>query len=210
MKLRHLLFGAALVITTATVTTQVISQQEKGKGAPPEMTPEQQAEMQKWIEFATPGENHALLQKRVGKWNGDVKHWIEPGGEPMTFKASSEIKPIFDGRYFVEEVEGEGFEPGHTFLGKSLTGYDNIKKKFFWAWVDNMGTGIMNAEGTYDPATKSFKYTYDHPDVLKGKYVKGRSVDRWVDDDTYIGEMYGPDKTGKEYKMMEITFKRVK
>ena len=34
-----------------------------------------------------------------------------------------------------------------------------MKKKFVGSWVDNMGTGIMFSEGTYDPATKTFTYT---------------------------------------------------
>jgi hypothetical protein len=29
------------------------------------------------------------------------------------------------------------------------------KKMFSSSWVDNMGTGIMNMEGTWDEATKS-------------------------------------------------------
>jgi hypothetical protein len=208
MKVRNILFGAALIVVTATITTQVVSQ-DKG-GQPPEMTPEQQAEMQKWMEFATPGPNHQLLQKKVGKWNGVVKHWMDPSAPPQEMSCTADIKAIFDGRYFTEEVEGEGMMPGQTFLGNSVVGYDNLKKKFIWVWIDNMGTGFMNAEGTYDAATKTFKYTYEYPEPASGKYLKGRSVDKWIDDNKIVSEMYGQDKTGKEIKMMEITFTRAK
>ena len=40
----------------------------------------------------------------------------------------------------------------------AVEGYDNVKKKFLASWIDNMGTGIMNLEGTYDAATKSLTY----------------------------------------------------
>jgi hypothetical protein len=100
--------------------------------------------------------------------------------------------------------------PGESFLGKSITGYDNLKKKYIWMWIDNMGTGFMNAEGTFDPATKTFSFTFEYPDPMKGKYVKGRSSDRWVDENTFVSEMWGADRTGKEYRMMEITYTRAK
>jgi hypothetical protein len=197
-----------LVIATAAVTTTVVSQDKKGQ--PPAMTPEQQADMQKCIEAGTPGENHQLLQKKVGKWNGVVKHWIEPGQEMPPMNCTAEIKSLWDGRYFTEEIEGEGFEPGQTFLGKSVGGYDNVTKKFFWVWIDNMSTGLMPAQGSYDAATKTFKYSFEYADPRAGKAVKGRSVEKWVSNDQIVSEMYGPDKTGKEYKMMEITFNRAK
>lgn len=206
MKFRSVLVGAALVVGTAAITAQVVSQ-DAGQ-QPPQMTPEQQAMMQKWEEFATPGEQHKLLQKKVGRWNGAVKHWMEPGAPPMEMTATAEVKPLYDGRYISESVEGEGMAPGQTFLGQSWVAYDNLKKKFQWVWIDNMGTGFMVAEGTYDPAKKTFSYTYEYPEPVKGKYLKGRSVERWESDDKIVSEMYSQSMDGKEFKMMEITYTR--
>lgn len=210
MKVRNVLFGSALVVATALITTQVVSQDKPKPGGMPQMTPEQQAEMAKWEEFAKPGPNHQLLQKKAGRWNGLVKHWMDPAAPPMEMKCTAEVESIFDGRYFTEEIEGEGMMPGETFLGKSFVGYDNLKKKFVWVWIDNMGTGLMNAEGIYDAAAKTFKYTYEYPEPASGKYLKGRSVDKWIDDNKFVSEMYGQGRDGKEIKMMEITFTRSK
>lgn len=211
MKYRNVLYGAVLVLATATITTQVVSQADKGKGQgqPPEMTPEQQAEMQKWMEFATPGPNHELLKKKVGKWNGTMKHWMDPAADPMESPFTANITSVYDGRYLHEEVEGE-MAPGETFQGQSFVGYDNIKKKFVWTWIDNMGTGIMTAEGTYDAAAKTITYAVDHPEPAQGKYIKGRWVEKWLSDDKSVSEMYIPDKTGKETKVMELTFTRAR
>ena len=38
--------------------------------------------------------------------------------------------------------------------------------------------------------------------------MKWRSVTRIVDDNTHMFEMYSTDKSGKEEKMMEITYTR--
>jgi len=209
MKARNVLLGAALVITTAAITTQVVSQDKgKDKGAPPQMTPEQQAMMKKWMDFSTPNENHKLLASKEGKWADTVKMWEQPGQEPDITSGTSEFKMIMDGRYLSDTTEGSFM--GNPFHGHGLTGYDNLKKKFFSIWIDNMGTGVMIAEGSYDAGAKAFKYTTESPDVMTGKYVAARSVEKMIDNDHWTMEMYQNDKTGKEYKSMEINYTRLK
>lgn len=205
MKIRNLLYGTTLILVTATITSTVVSQ-DKGKAD--EKAKKEQEMMQKWTEFAAPGPNHKLLDPRVGKWNGEVTMWHEKDSPPETSACTAEAKWIYDGRYLQETVEGN-FN-GQTFLGQSWTGYDNMKKKFVWVWIDNMGTGLMNAEGTYEAKDKTFKYTYEHPDIMKGKYHKGRSVEKWTDNDHWVSEMHGADVEGKEMKMMEIKYTRIK
>jgi hypothetical protein len=207
MKFRNVLFGAALVVATAAITSQVVSQDH---GGAPQMTPEQQAEMKKWEQFATPGPEHKLLQSKVGKWNGIMKHWMDPAAPPMQSKFTATISSLYEGRYIYEEVEGEGMAPGQTFQGQSWIGYDNLKKKYVWSWIDNMGTGLMIAEGTMDQASKTITYAVETPEPTLGKYVKGRWIEKWVSNDQMVSEMYSPDKTGKEIKMMELTFTRAK
>ena len=207
MKARSVLFGAALVIATATITSTVVSQDAKNPPMP-EMTPEQQAMMQKWEGFKTPGEQHKLLAEKVGTWNGVVKMW-EPGQTvPMESTCTTTYKMIMDGRYLADETEGQFM--GETFIGRGLSGYDNLKKKFCWVWVDNMGTGFMNGEGTFDATTKTFNFTSEMPDVMTGKYIKCRSTERIIDKDHVVSEMFcaGPD--GKEFKNMQITYTRAK
>ena len=61
------------------------------------------------------------------------------------------------------------------FKGMGIEGYDNVKKKFVGSWIDNMGTGIMMSEGTYDPATKTFTYTTDE-EMMPGMKTKIREL----------------------------------
>jgi hypothetical protein len=212
MKIRNVLYAAALVIATAGITTTVVSQENKNKapGQQPPMTPEMQEMMQKCEAAGTPGENHKLLGTRVGKWNGSGKMWWTPDAPPSETTCTADVKSLYEGRYFTETVEGTMPEGG-TFLGQSWVGYDNVGEKFFWMWIDNMSTGKMDAEGTYDAATKTFTYATEMNCPMNGKLVKGRTIEKWTDNDHFTMSMYGPwFQTGKEYKMMEITYTRAR
>jgi hypothetical protein len=95
-----------------------------------------------------------------------------------------------------------------NFRGHSLEGYDNVKKKFVATWADNMGTGILMSEGTYDPATKSFTYTSEM-EPMPGVKTKVREVLKIVDSDHHMLEWF-EDRGGQEVKTMEINYTRKK
>jgi hypothetical protein len=135
-------------------------------GAPSEA--EMKEMMAQMMELAKLNENHKLLADVVGTWTYTVKMWMnpDPSAKPEEYKGTAVRKPMMDGRFFVIDVTGKMEMPGPdgkkkemTFKGMGIEGYDNVKKKFVGSWVDNMGTGIMMSEGTYDPATKTFTYT---------------------------------------------------
>lgn len=227
MKSRQVFLGIALVVATAVITNQVVSQDhpkgdhpkkdhptgdhpKKDHPQPPDMSPEMAELMQKWQEFATPGENHKVLERLVGDWTMQGQFWMEPDGDPMPMSGKANYTSIWEGRYITATTEGDPMPGEPPFHGLAGHGYDNLKKKFFWVWIDSMGTGVMHGEGDYDKATNTFKYSFDQPDLRKGKYVKGRSVEKWIDNDHFVAEWYGPDKNGKEYKSMEFKYSRAK
>ena len=58
-----------------------------------QMSPQEEVQMLKWMEYATPGEEQAFLAQRVGKWKVSITHWMPlPGaiffGKPCRFKAT--------------------------------------------------------------------------------------------------------------------------
>lgn len=59
---------------------------------------------------------------------------------------------ILGGRY--QQSMHTGSFNGMPFEGISLVGYDNTKKVFMSSWADNMGTGSMYMEGTWDQTPK--------------------------------------------------------
>jgi len=174
-----------------------------------EPSAEEAAMMQAWMAYMTPGAAHQSLAKHAGEWNHTVSWWMAPGAPAQESTATSTSEMILGGRYLAEHFSGNMM--GMPFEGHGLTGYDNARKKYFSAWIDNMGTGIMISEGTHDAAARTWTYASESPDLMTGKYVPARMVERDVDADTFVMEMYGPDpKSGKMFKSMEINYTRAK
>jgi hypothetical protein len=162
----------------------------------------------KMKEFGTPGASHQILAQRAGKWTYTMKMFMPGIPEPMETKGTSDAKLIMDGRFVQENVTGDFM--GEPFHGVYTLGYDNLKKKYVATWMDNMGTAIGYSEGTYDPATKTLTFAGECPDVMAGKYVKSRSVDKMIDNDHGIMQGFQIGADGKEYMSMEMHYTRAK
>jgi hypothetical protein len=80
-----------------------------------------------------------------------------------------------------------------------------VSGKYWSTWIDSMSTGLMVSEGTCD-AQNACSFTGSWNDAIKKGPVKSRMTSRWTSPTTQIFEMYGPDKSGNEMKMMEITY----
>ncbi len=164
-----------------------------------------QAMMEVYQKLATPGAPHKMLASMAGSWNTKIKSWMEPNTSPMESTGTCEQKILLGGRFLQQEFTGEMM--GSTFNGIGITGYDNHTKKYVSTWIDSMGTAILFFEGTASTDGKTFTQESRYDDPIKGP-MKWRSVTRIVDDNTHVFEMYGIDKSGKEEKMMEITYTR--
>ena len=166
------------------------------------------AMMATWMAAATPGDMHKMLAKDDGEWEGEVTHWMDPAAPPTKSKSTVVNRMIMGGRF--QHSEHSGCFGGMPFEGMSLVGYDNVKKVFMSTWIDNMGTTVMHMEGPWDAATKSINLSGTCTNPMDGKQMNMREDFILVDDDTQKMVMYGPDITGKEFKTMEIVFKRKK
>jgi hypothetical protein len=118
------------------------------------------------------------------------------------------------GRYVITEHTGKMQMPGADgkmmdmeFKGMATEGYDNVKKKFVASWIDNMGTGIMNMEGTYDAGTKTLTYTAEY-EPMPGMKVKMRETIKATDKNHRTFEFYEDRGDGKEVKTMEMSYTR--
>lgn len=167
------------------------------------------------MELAKTGENHKVLASTAGNFSYVVKMWMDPNAKPNESKGTATRKAIMDGRYITGDYSGSFKMPGAdgkmkdmNFKGMSLDAYDNVKKKFISAWVDNMGTGIMMTEGAYDPASKTFTYTGEYEGMPGAKW-KVREVIKLTDKDHMTMEYY-EDRGQGETKAMEISYTRKK
>jgi hypothetical protein len=177
-------------------------------------SPNEAEMMKQMMELAKLNDNHKLLADLAGSWSTSVK-MMEPGKEPTVSKGSVTYKSIMNGRYFVGDHTGSMKMPGadgkmkdFTFKGMSTDGYDNVKQKFTSSWMDNMGTGIMTMEGTYDPATKTFTYTGEM-EMVPGMKTPVRSVVKITDKNHHTFEWY-ENRGGQEMKTLEIEYTRKK
>ncbi len=178
--------------------------QEGGKQ--PEMTAEQKAAMEAWMKAATPGEGHKALEPMIGSWNVTMTMWETPGGPAQTSVGTAENAWMLGGRFVQQTIHSE--INGMKFEGLGYTGYDNFKKRYVGSWMDTMGTMMMTMSGTADASGKVITTTSTIDDVTTGKRMVVREVTRIVDANQHVFQMFGPDKTGKEYKMMEAVYTR--
>jgi len=165
---------------------------------------DQDAMMKAWQESMTPGPEHKMLSNMVGEWDGEISMWMDPSQPPQTTKGSVKYEAIFGGRYIVGDFSGNMM--GMPFSGMDITGYDNVKKVFFSSWIDNMGTGIMYVEGTYDKDSNTLTYHGETVDPM-GNKTKVREVVTIIDKDHSKFEMFMDMGTG-EMKSMEINYSR--
>ena len=193
-----------------TTTTTTASSPSKAASTAPSAE-----EMKQMMEMAKLNENHKLLATTAGTWSYTVKMWMDPAGKPTESTGTATRKAIMDGRYVSGEYTGKFKMPGAdgkmtemNFIGMSMDGYDNVKKKFVSGWVDNMGTGIMTMDGTYDAATKTFTYTGEY-EMMPGMKEKVRQEIKMPDNDHMVMEYY-EDRGQGEAKTMEISYTRKK
>jgi len=176
---------------------------------------EMQQMMAQMMELAKPGENHKLLAQLAGDWTYTVKMWMDPSAAATESKGTATRKAIMDGRFCTSEHSGKFQMPGPdgkmtdmNFTGMAIEGYDNVKKKFVSAWIDNMGTMILMSEGSWDPTAKAFTYRANC-EMMPGMTMKIREVIKVVDADHHNFEWY-EDRGAGETKTMEISYTRKK
>lgn len=183
-------------------------EQPVAKDAVPAAAPDTAAMNKAWMAFATPGDMHKWMEKTNGTWEGDVSTWMAPDAPPSVSKAVNVQSSVLGGRYVTGKFSGNMM--GQPFNGMSLMGYDNAKKLFTSTWVDDMGTGIVHMDGTYNDATKTLSLKGHQTDFMTGKDSDMREEMVMIDDNTYKMTMYGAGLDGKEMKFMEGTFKKKK
>jgi hypothetical protein len=189
-----------ILLTAAFATLVCLAAQQATQGG------DKKKDEDPFAKLPKPGPEHKLLAQLEGTWTAKVKSWFGPG-EPKESTGVMVRTMIMDGRYLHEEFQGEFL--GKKFLGAGVTGFDVNKKKFVMAWIDNFGTGISTTTGTYDKENKTFTFQGEEDIPEMGGKTKMRDVLKLVSADEQTFEMYRtPLKEGKEFKVMEIRYKR--
>ncbi len=218
--LKNAIASLAAVLTAILFVAPAFAQESTpgaASAASPATGPMNEDMMAKMMELAKLNENHKLLASLDGTWNYTVKFWMngDPTSKPDEAKGTAIRKSVMGDRYVMMDVKSKMEMPGadgkmeqFEFMGHSTEGYDNVKKKFVSTWIDNMGTGIMMLDGTYDEASKTFTYTGEY-EPMPGMKQQVREVLK-LDDKNHMTFEYYENRGGKEVKTMEINYTRKK
>jgi len=200
--------GRALPPSAGTAAAQPEKKAEKP--AQPEKKPDAKGDdgMAAMMELMQPGAEHKQLDTMVGEWEGSVKFWMTPDGEPMESKGKVKREWVLDGRFVKEDVDADAM--GQRFLGLGYTGYNTVEKKYESVWMENMSTYIGFQTGSYDAAKKSFTFVGEVLDPMTNKRVRQTTVVDVSNPDREVmtGSCPGPD--GKAFKNFEGVFERKK
>jgi hypothetical protein len=167
------------------------------------LSAQSQEDMKAFAEYMNPGPIQQMMAKSAGAWTANVTMWMHPGAPPTTSTMETSNEMILGGRYLQGLHKGNMM--GMSFEGIGTTGYDNAKKIFVSSWIDNMGTGIIYMEGSWDANAKTINFSGKSTDPLTGKDIPTREVWKFVDDTHQVLEMYFTEK-GQEFKGMEIAY----
>ncbi len=75
-------------------------------------------------------------------------------------------------------------------------------------WDDSLGTGIMASTGSCNDDWTICTYEGIGPDPMTGTTKNSKMVDRKIDADHFVFEMYDTTPDGKEWVTFQITYKR--
>lgn len=202
---------AKFVASTAVVLAFSLSLGASARAA--EKKAEAQAEMEAMMakakEAGTPGAGHEVLKPLAGNWTVTSRTWMPGDKKAQESSGTSAMTWVLDGRFLRQDFKGNW--GGQNFEGLGFLGYDNVKKEYVSTWMDSMSTGIAQASGQYDPATKTINDQGSFACPVTGeKNMPFRAEWKIMNADSLIYNMYvkGPD--GKETRNMEIKYKRAK
>jgi hypothetical protein len=113
--------------------------------------------MEKYMQAAQPGEQHAMLAALEGAWQQSCD-FSTPGSPSQVTPGKAVYRSILGGRFVTGETRAKLAMPGmaepQDWQAFSILGYDNVLKQYQSVWIDSMGTGIYTSSGTADASGK--------------------------------------------------------
>jgi hypothetical protein len=147
---------------------------------------------------------HARLVAMSGTWDVEMTFWSRPGGPGLTTKGTSTIRPLFDGLFVEEKIEGA--LNGTPFTTLAWTGFNTTTHQYEATRIASTNTSRIAETGSYDEQAGQIELKADYP--LAGETWHQRTVIRPESADTMIAISYLSFSNVPEWKAVEIKYAR--
>ncbi|HEY2435280.1 MAG TPA: DUF1579 family protein [Vicinamibacterales bacterium] len=147
---------------------------------------------------------HARLTAMAGTWDVEMTFWLRPGGAGLPTPGTSTIRPLFDGRFVEEKIEGA--LNGTPFTTLAWTGFNPETHQYEATRISSTNLARVAEAGGYDERTKQFELKAEYP--LAGDTWRQRTVIQMTSQDAMIAASYLSFGSVPEWKAVEIKYTR--
>jgi hypothetical protein len=147
---------------------------------------------------------HARLTAMCGGWDVEVTFWFQPGRAGITTKGTSTIRPLFDGLFVEEKIEGT--LNGVPFTTLAWTGFNTTTHQYEATRIASTNTIRIAETGSYDEKSKQFELKAEYP--LAGDTWRQRTVIQPTSSDAMLVASYLSFGKVPEWKGVEIKYTR--
>src|SRR5215472_1936448 len=147
---------------------------------------------------------HARLAAMCGTWDVEMTFVFQPSRPGITTKATSIIRPLFDGLFVEETIQGT--LNGTPFTTMAWTGFNTSTKQYEATRIASTNNARIAETGTFDEKTKQFELKADYP--LAGDTWHQRTVIEQTSADTMTATSYLSFGKVPEWKGVEIKYSR--
>ena len=147
---------------------------------------------------------HARLASMCGTWDIEVTFWVQPGRPGVATKGTSTIRPLFDGLFIEEKIEGT--LNGAAFTTLAWTGFNTATRQYEATRIASTNTIRLAESGTYDETKKQFELKADYP--FAGDTWHQRTVIQPSSPDAMIATSYLSFGNVPEWKGVEVKYTR--
>jgi hypothetical protein len=147
---------------------------------------------------------HARLASMCGTWDLEMTFVMQPGRPGIATKATSTIRPLFDGLFVEETIQGT--LNGTPFTTMSWTGFNTSTKQYEATRIASTNNARIAETGVFDEKTKQFELKAEYP--LAGDTWHQRTVIEQTSADTMVATSYLSFGKVPEWKAVEIKYSR--
>jgi len=147
---------------------------------------------------------HARLTAMSGTWDVEMTFWLRPGGPGITTKGTSTIRPLLNGLFVEEKIEGT--LNGAPFTTLAWTGFNTATHQYEATRIASTNTIRIAETGSYDENTRQFELKADYP--MAGDTWHQRTVIQQASPDAMTASSYLSFGAVPEWKGVEIKYTR--